>query len=135
MEAAQSNSEEGLIFVCDDDNDIAEVTRLILNNNHHQVKVFSVCEEIVESAKKYKPGLILLDLWMPEMGGEKVAKLLKSDPETRYIPVYLFSATRNLPAVVERTGADGYLNKPFDIEELEALVQKALTVRRRTASR
>lgn len=129
MQAAQQSTEEGLIFICDDDYDIAEVTRLILINNHHRVKVFSVCEEIVESARKYKPALILLDLWMPEMGGEKVAKLLKSDPETRNIPVYLFSATRHLAAVVEHTGADGYLNKPFEIEELEALVQKTLRVR------
>ena len=126
MNATQQTPGEGLIFICDDDHDIAEVTQLILQENHHKVKVFPACEGIVEAAKKYKPALILLDLWMPEIGGEKVARMLKKDPETRNIPVYLFSAVRDLEAVVRRTGADGYLGKPFDIVELEAVVNKAM---------
>lgn len=126
MQAAQENTGEQLIFVCDDDNDIAEVTELILNKVNHKVKIFTVCEEIVAAAKKYRPSLILLDLWMPEMGGEAVAMKLKNDPETRDIPVYIFSAIRNLEAVVERTGADGFLSKPFTIDELESLVRRIL---------
>ena len=120
--------QQQVIFICDDDTDIVEVTKLILEKEHYIVKVFSVCEDIVEAAAKQQPALILLDLWMPEMGGESVACLLRSNPATKHIPLYLFSAVRDVEVVAKRCGADGYVPKPFDIVQLERIVKSALEV-------
>ena len=119
---------EQVIFICDDDQDIAEVTRLILERVQYKVKLFAVCEGIVEAAEKEQPALILLDLWMPETGGEKVAYMLRSNPATKHIPLYLFSATRDVAEVAKRCGADGHIPKPFDLEELERMISNALAV-------
>lgn len=124
MEATAAK--EQVIFICDDDHDIAEVTRLILERDNYCVKLFAICEGIVEAAEKDQPALILLDLWMPDIGGEKVALLLKSNPATRHIPVYLFSAVRDVEQVAERCGADGFIPKPYDLEQLEEVVGRAL---------
>lgn len=110
-----------LVFLCDDDMDIIDVTKIILESRY-TVKVFTDCSEIVSKAKELQPKLILLDLWMPETGGEQVAILLKSNPATRGIPLYLFSAVNNLPAIARKVKADGYLCKPYDLEQLEALL-------------
>lgn len=126
MEATAAK--EQVIFICDDDHDIAEVTRLILEREQYTVKLFSICEGIVEAAEADQPALILLDLWMPDMGGEKVAMLLKANRGTRHIPVYLFSAVRNVDQVVKRCGADGYIPKPYDLVQLEEIVDRALAV-------
>lgn len=126
MEAAQSSPQQQLVFICDDDADIAEVTELIVLRNNYRVKVFSFCEKIPDEAEKLQPALILLDLWMPKMGGERVTRLLKKNPATRHIPVYLFSATRDLDYAVKRTGADGFINKPYDINELEMLIHSVI---------
>jgi CheY-like chemotaxis protein len=128
MQASQTAPREKVVFVCDDDSDIAEVTRLILERSIRSVRTFSVCEGIVEEAEKHQPALILLDLWMPEMGGERVVRLLKENPKTKHIPVYIFSAIRNVEEVVKRSGADGLISKPYEIEELEALAQKVLDI-------
>ena len=124
MQAAQAAPTRKLVFLCDDDADIAEVTQLILEEEMHEVMLFSVCEGIVEQAEKYQPSLILMDLWMPEMGGEKVIQLLKQNPKTRHIPVYIFSATRDADLVLQRSGADGLFSKPYDIEDLHKLLKK-----------
>lgn len=121
-------TKEQVIFICDDDSDIAEVTKLILERDHYMVKLFAVCEGVVEAAEKDQPALILLDLWMPDMGGEKVAVQLKANPATRHIPVYLFSAVRDVEQVAARCGADGFVPKPYDLEQLEEVVGRALVV-------
>lgn len=115
-----------MVFVCDDDNDIAEVTKLIIEYHSHKVKIFSECEDVMEAAERHQPDLILMDLWMPEMGGERLIKLLKRNPKTRNIPVYIFSATRDVAAAVKRSGADGYINKPYNVSDLDNLLKKAL---------
>lgn len=124
MQAAQAAPARKLVFLCDDDADIAEVTRLILEEEMHEVMLFPVCEGIVEQAEKYQPSLILVDLWMPEMGGEKVIQLLKKNPKTRHIPVYIFSATRDADLALQRSGADGLLGKPYNIDDLYKLMEK-----------
>jgi DNA-binding response OmpR family regulator len=119
---------EQVIFICDDDSDIAEVTKVILERNHYKVRLFSVCNGIVEAAEKEQPALILLDLWMPDTGGEDVAYRLRSNPATRHIPIYLFSAVKDVEAIVTRCGADGFVPKPFDIKQLEGIISSALAV-------
>ena len=61
---------------------------------------------------------------MPNLSGEKIAKQLKDQEKTRHIPVIIMSASRKTEQTAKSAGADDYICKPFDIEELEEIVRK-----------
>jgi len=82
----------------------------------------------IEKAKSEKPDLILMDIMMPEMNGYSACSVIKSDPVTGKIPVIMLSAAGfelNKKLAV-RVGADGYLTKPIDLNELLATVKSFL---------
>jgi CheY-like chemotaxis protein len=68
--------------------------------------------------------MILLDNRLIEGYGRDFCKRLKSDPSSRYIPVILFSTNAQLEEMARESGADGYLKKPFDLEDLLDLVKQ-----------
>lgn len=74
------------------------------------------------------PDMILLDVMLPHMAGDKKAKLLKSRDKSRGIPVLLISSKNEeeLAQMVERVGADGFLHKPFSADKLLNTVQTHL---------
>jgi len=86
-------------------------------------------EEAVKSTRLYKPSLVLMDILMPGKDGYSACHEIKTDPETRSIPVVMVSAighklNERLSAEV---GADGYITKPFSVEGLlEAIGKYAL---------
>jgi CheY-like chemotaxis protein len=67
-----------------------------------------------------RPGLILLDLHLPDMSGEEVLRRLQAEADTKDIPTVVVSADASLGQIrrVLELGASGYLTKPFDVEEL-----------------
>jgi CheY-like chemotaxis protein len=119
-----------LVLVCDDDRPILEVTRTILEYRNLKVVISVSCENIVEKVLQHKPDLILMDLWIPETGGDKATIELKNHPETKDIPVLLFSAVNNLKSIAKSCGADGYIQKPFELEELIDKVEEKLNASR-----
>ena len=62
--------------------------------------------------------MILLDIWMPVISGDQVLRALKSDKEKAKIPILMYSASTDGKLIAKAAGADGYLEKPFDIEFL-----------------
>jgi CheY-like chemotaxis protein len=114
------------VLICDDDPDILEVTRTVLELRGFEVSTVTHCNNIIEVVAEVKPGLILMDLWIPEAGGAVATQKLKSMQETMNIPVVLFSANNNLEKVATECGADGFLMKPYDISELEMEVERYL---------
>ncbi len=125
---------EKLILVCEDDRAILEVTKTILEGDGMKVICLLDCEDIVEKAARFKPDLILMDVWIPETGGEEATCLLKSDPRTRDIPVVLFSAVNRLEEIAERCGAEGIIKKPFELEDLTGTIHRHLSQPRAMAS-
>lgn len=110
------------ILICDDDPDIVELITLLFEKEGHKVKVVNNCESVWKTFDEQRPDLILMDLWVPEMGGEEATKKLKTEEETKDIKVILLSASTDIAEAAERSGADGYLSKPFNIKELKSLV-------------
>jgi DNA-binding response OmpR family regulator len=105
------------ILICDDDLDILEVTKIILQKDY-QVHTLPHCNDIFKHINEIDPDLILMDLWIPDMGGEAVTRLLKNSDKTKEVPVVIFSANNDIEKVAVDAGADGYLKKPFDIVTL-----------------
>jgi signal transduction histidine kinase/ActR/RegA family two-component response regulator len=82
----------------------------------------------LELAREHHPLLVLLDLHLPDMGGEQVLQRLRDDPTTAFIPVVIVSADAT-PGQIQRllsAGAAGYLTKPIDVRELLRLVDDAV---------
>ena len=119
------------ILVVDDELDILNLTKEILEKNGFQVVTAVNGDEALLKAEAEMPGLILLDWMMPRKNGVEVCKILKSQVKTKHIPILLFSASAyNLDELAAEAGADGYLTKPFIYERLVAEVKKHLEMSR-----
>lgn len=112
------------ILVADDQHSILEVVKIILEEEGYEVKTVSEGSEVFNSAKEYLPDLILLDIWMPGLNGKSVTKHLKSQKETSNIPIVIISALSQIDKIAKDVGADDYLPKPFDINNLLKVVKK-----------
>ncbi|CAN5129992.1 N/A [soil metagenome] len=112
------------VLICDDDVDILEVCSTILHLHNYDTITSPNCENVFELLKTHTPDLILMDLWVPEMGGEKATEKLKTDPETSHLPVILFSANREIENVAQKVNANDFICKPFDIQEFIIKINK-----------
>lgn len=112
------------ILICDDDEGILDVATIVLYDKGYDVIALNDCKAVESKVSEVNPDLILLDLWMPKIGGEELTKRLKKNDKTRHIPVVVVSARRDTEEASKKIGADGYLLKPFDIEQLEQIVEK-----------
>ncbi len=112
------------ILICDDDEGIVDVASIVLRDAGYDVTTLTTSEKIYSLVEKLQPDIILLDLWMPNISGEEITMQLKENEKTKHIPVVIVSASRKTEHIATRVGADDFMCKPFDIEELEAIVRK-----------
>ena len=80
------------VLVCDDNEGMLEICEIILEQNNFETVLMRNCEAVLESAMQIKPDVILMDLSVPKMGGAEATIRLKSNPETKNIPVIILSA-------------------------------------------
>ena len=108
------------ILIVDDDADLIEGLRWYLEAEGFQVIAASDGEAAIETFRKERPDLVILDIMMPKMDGYETCKRLKSDDATRGIPVILLSAKgRNVDQKMGfEVGADDYITKPFSPRKL-----------------
>jgi two-component system alkaline phosphatase synthesis response regulator PhoP len=108
------------ILVVDDEVDLVETLRFPLEMEGFNVLVSFNGEDALHQARKENPDLILLDLMLPKLDGYKVCRLLKFDERYKHIPILMLTAkTQEKDKVLgKETGADEYITKPFDIDEL-----------------
>lgn len=112
------------VLICDDDKDILNVCRIILERENYHVKTYTDCESVLSEIKAVEPDVILMDIWVPAMGGEALTRLIKEDEATKHISVILFSANDEIKKITERVQADGYIHKPFDVKTLVKIIEK-----------
>ncbi|MEP7372130.1 MAG: response regulator [Chitinophagaceae bacterium] len=113
------------IIIYDDDTDLLEVCSLILGAKDFNVVTKDKCTEILNDIKEHSPDVILMDNWIPDIGGVRATRLVKDSDYFRHIPVIFFSANNNVNELAVEAGADYFLQKPFDISELESIVANA----------
>jgi DNA-binding response OmpR family regulator len=113
-------------MVVDDDADIVDLTRLVLEGGGYRVLVARSGPEALDALQKSLPSLILLDINMPEMDGWQLLKILKVDERTVDIPVAMFSIKNEMRDKIRglQNGAYDYIPKPFSCEELLGRVQR-----------
>lgn len=114
------------VLLIDDDQDILDVLIYVLEEEGYEV-VCSTSADILQRIGQISPDIILLDEWLcEEEKGSEHCRKLKADLTTRHIPVLMISAFMPIEEVVAEAGADGFIKKPFDIDELKPAIQKAL---------
>jgi CheY-like chemotaxis protein len=112
------------IIIFDDDEDILSICSFVLQESGWEVFVFPDCKDVVERVTEINPAAIVMDNWIPETGGIIATQLLKQSPAVKDIPVIYFSANSKIEDLAAEAGADDYLAKPFELEDLEQIVLK-----------
>jgi DNA-binding response OmpR family regulator len=106
------------VLIVDDNSDILWVVETILKRYGFEVLSTLKGEEVLAKTKKYNPQLILLDVFLSGIDGIEVCNRLKSTPETKNIPIIMFSAHTNSQDLMKFCKADDFVAKPFDSNEL-----------------
>lgn len=108
------------ILIVDDEPDVLKLAAFRLKRWGYEILTASDGQIGLEVIQNEKPDLVLLDLRLPNMDGVDVCKKVKNDEALKHIPIILFTATADI-AVAEtakEVGADGYIVKPFEPEQL-----------------
>jgi len=116
------------ILIVDDDPDMVEMLRLALNSEGYAIRTAVTGREALRKALISPPDLVLLDLILPGLHGFNVCERLRSHPATASVPIIMVTA---LPDELSRlagmeAGADAYIQKPFEIQELVSRVGEML---------
>jgi len=116
------------ILVVDDDTDILSVMEILLTMKGFEVQVTSKGENTFPKIESFKPDLILLDVLISGHDGRVICKKLKSNKETSHIPVIMFSAHPGAAASIAEYGANDFIAKPFDVNNLMKKVNAQLGI-------
>jgi DNA-binding NtrC family response regulator len=116
------NDKAKKIIIFDDDEDILSICSYILEEQGWEVHTFTDCNDIVEKVARISPDVILMDNWIPDAGGIIATQTLKKDQALKHIPVVYFSANSDIQLLADHAGAETFLAKPFDLEDLERVI-------------
>ncbi len=113
------------ILVIDDEKDIVKLLQYNLEKEGYQVFAAHTGEQGLEVARAKRPGLIVLDLMLPEMDGLEVCRMVRADKNLKYTPILMLTAKGSeIDQVVGlELGASDYITKPFSIKVLLARVK------------
>jgi DNA-binding response OmpR family regulator len=115
----------GDVLVVEDDLDLVTLLEMILTDAGYAVRTAADGAQALESVAEAMPGLILLDMRMPVMNGWEFARAF-AERYGRAAPIVVVTAAENARLRAEEIGADGWLEKPFDLEAVLAAVARHL---------
>jgi two-component system, OmpR family, response regulator MtrA len=123
--AARPSALGGRILVVDDDRDVAKLVETVLTEAGNQVRTITDARQAMDTFNEFHPDLVTLDVLMPSVDGISLCLQLRRNSD---VPVLFLSAKDDPPdrVVGLRIGADDYLGKPFDNDELAARVEALL---------
>ena len=113
------------ILIVEDDNNIADLLRLYLEKENYEVCIASDGGKGVEQFRRFQPDLVLLDLMLPVLDGWGVCRTIRAEAAT---PIIMLTAKGELDDKISglKQGADDYITKPFEMQELLARIEAVL---------
>lgn len=123
----------GRILVVEDDVDIANMLRIYFTGQEYQVEVANRGADALRLCQKQIPDLVVLDIMLPDMDGYTICRELRTTTRTSHIPIIFLTQKdeRSDRIAGLELGADDYITKPFDIEELKLRVKSAIRIHQR----
>jgi PleD family two-component response regulator len=120
---------QGSVLVVEDDPDISKMLRIYFESQGYEVAVAGRGEDALEVCRRRLPNVIVLDIMLPDMDGYDVCRRLRSSLRTSHIPIIFLTQKDERSDKIRglELGADDYVTKPFDVEELSLRVRNALT--------
>ena len=116
------------LLVVEDDGDIANMLKIYFTGLQYDVDVANRGRDALEKTRQVLPHLIVLDIMLPDIDGYEVCRTLRTNTRTSHIPVIFLTQKDERSDKLQglELGADDYITKPFDIEELKLRVQGAI---------
>jgi two-component system, sensor histidine kinase and response regulator len=120
------------ILVVEDKQDNIDLISYFLKPQNYEIQVAMNGETAIEMITKSPPDIILLDIMLPRMNGFEVCERIKKDPKTRFIPVIMITALKELKDKIHslEVGADDFITKPFENVELLTRVKSLLRIKK-----
>jgi CheY-like chemotaxis protein len=113
------------ILICEDEDPLRELVRAALGNGYTFAEAVDG-REALDRARELRPDLIVLDVMLPGTSGLDVLATLREDPETGRIPVVVITAWTHAQQEVLDAGAERFVSKPFDPDQLKSIVDELL---------
>jgi CheY-like chemotaxis protein len=120
------------LLIADDEQSVRMLMRKILVKEGYEVIETADGKEAVELARRENPHVIIMDIRMPVMNGIEACRMHKKDEKTRYIPILVLTAVGTSRMQAIAAGADDFLQKPFDQEEVSIRLKSMLRIRHLT---
>ena len=119
---------KGRILVVEDDHDIADMLKIYFTAQGYDIEVVSRGEDALKRTQQQPPQLIVLDINLPDIDGYTLCRTLRTNVRTKHIPVIFLTEKdeRSDRIAGLELGADDYITKPFDIEELRLRIANAI---------
>ena len=117
----------GRLLIVEDDEGLRETLAEVLVDDGHEVRMASDGEAALEAVRDWEPEVIVLDLMMPKMDGYAFRALQRNLPGGSPAKVLILSAARDVEAAAAELGADGWLVKPFRLDDILSAVDELLT--------
>jgi len=120
---------KGRLLVVEDDADISNMLRIFFKSQGYEVDAALRGGEALEKTRQNLPHLIILDIMLPDLDGFEVCRILRTNTRTSHVPIIFLTQMDERSDKLQglELGADDYITKPFDIEELKLRVQRAIS--------
>ncbi len=117
------------VIIFDDDADILEVCSIVLRTNGFEVIAQNNCEDVLGKIDRGAPHVVLMDNKIPPMGGITASQAIRASADHMHLPIVFFSANQDVARLAAEAGADLYIEKPFDLDELVSVLHKAIAAK------
>lgn len=111
------------VLLADDDAAILEAVSLILEDEGYEVDT-SLNGDVLFNFDGDPPDVLLLDLWMSGKDGRELCRLLKENDKMKDVPIIIVSANKDIELITSNCGADDFLAKPFEMNDLLSVIEK-----------
>lgn len=115
------------ILIADDDPGIVDAVEMLLSFYNYEVSSTYDGNEVADIVTQLNPDLILLDIWMSGVDGRDICRKLKDNAQTCSVPVLMISASKDIASSALEAGANGFVAKPFDMQQLISKIEELLS--------
>ena len=116
------------LLIVEDDTDISNMLNIYFSGQNYEVDTALRGSDALEKTRQNLPHLIVLDIMLPDIDGFEVCRILRTNTRTSHVPIIFLTQKDERSDKLQglELGADDYITKPFDIEELKLRVQRAI---------